>query len=463
MARTEEQIVSDLAASVESIDPTLDVHKGPFLGSYITPFSSEIQDAETKVDVLGQLYSTSFVATQDSDTIARYGENHGIGRGEGEVSTGYVYFFTYTPPVSGDTAIVPQGAIVSDRDGVYAYRVVYQATMYGSRAASYYNAAKRWYEIRVQVEALGSGDAYDLPPQRIQRILSDVPNFSGVWQYSYVSGGTPIETDTDYMERIDTKLHGLALGSMGGIESTARNYDPSAITDAVVVYSSDIGLFTRPTSRPALDIYIIGEILKEYEQTYTSAGLETDIALTKVPVHSITSVYVNGALVSNYEFLPDTSSEYGTSAEAEDIIRFDTALVAGDEVVITYMYNSLISDLNTYLNQPKILLFETEVLVREGIPVGIETQIVVTLLSTYDPQLAESSVLSALNSYLNAGKYRELSYPDELRTAISSQVPYATKIQVTTFKRHDTGILEVEVVELDKNQYPYTSSLSAHA
>jgi len=458
MARTEQQVLDDLAASVEDIDPTIDVHKGPFRGSYISPFGAEIVDAETKVEDLGKRYSTSYVETLDDASIDLYGENHGVGRGEGEVATGFVYFFTYTPPVSGDSYIVPQGAIVSDRDGIYAYRVIYQVTLLGSRASSYYNAEKRWYEVRAQVEALAAGDAYDLPIGRIQRILSDVPNFSGVNQRSRVSGGAQIETNTDYMERIDTKLHGLALGSMGGIESTVRNYNPSSITDAVIVYSSDKTLFSRPTSRPAMDAYIIGQVGQTREQTYSAAGLETEIALDRVPAKSVDSIYVDGSLLpdTEYELFLDTSTEYGTSALADDRVRLVTPLTAGQEVVITFQYNSLVGDLNTYLNQPRIYLFETETLAREGIPVGVEIAVTVTLLSTYDPQLAESSVISAIESYISSGKYRELSYAEDLRKAITSEVPYATQVQISTFKRADEGILEVEVIELNKNQYTYT-------
>lgn len=458
MARTEQQVLDDLAESVEEIDPTIDVHKGPLRGTYIDPFGGEIVDAEEKVEDLEQRYSSSYVSTLDTDSIDIYGENHGIGRGEGEAATGYVYFYTYTPPVATDSYIVPQGAIVSDRDGLYAYRVMYQVKLLGSRASAYYNAEKRWYEVRAQIEALASGDAYDVPQGRIQRILSDLPDFSGVDQRSRASGGHAIETNTDYMERIDTKLNGLALGAMGGVESTVRNYNPSAITDAVIVYSSDTTLFARPTSRPALDAYVIGSVLLEREQTYTAAGGETEIAFEHRPVRSVSSIYVNGSLVTNWEFLQDTSLEYGTSAHANDRVRFDTALVAGDDMVIAYTYNSLIEDANTYLNQPRIYLFETNTLAREGIPISIEIDINLTLLSTYDPQLAESSIISAIDSYLNAGKYRELLYANDLRQAISKEVPYATQVQITRFKRTDIGLLDVEVIELKKNEYPYTDS-----
>jgi len=456
MARTEQQVIDSLASSVETIDPTIDVHKGPFKGSYIDPFGSEIVDAEVKVEDLGQRYSTSYIATQNDASADLYGENHGIERGEGEVATGFVYFYTYTPPVSTDSYIVQQGAIVTDRDGLYAYRVVYQVQLLGSRASSYYNAEKRWYEVRAQVEALAAGDAYDLPQGRVQRIVSDVPNFSGVDQRTRISGGASLETSTDYMERIDSKLHGEALGSMGGVDSTVRNFNPSATTDVAIVYSNDTNVFTRPTSRPALDAYVIGQVPMTYEQTYQAGGLETELLLERVPAKTVESVYINGVLNTDYELVLDTSLEYGTSALAADKIKFATPLSAGDDVSLTYTYNSLISDLNTYMNQPRIYLFETETLAREGLPVGVEVVINVTLLSTYDPQLAESSVLSALDAYLSPGKFRELSYPDDLRVAITSEVPYATQVQVLTFKSFDTGILEVEVVELNKNEYPYT-------
>jgi hypothetical protein len=458
MARTEAQVITDLTAAVESIDRTIDVRKGPFRNTYILPFSDEIINAEESVEDLAQRYSTAYVSTLDSASIDIYGENHGIARGEGEVSRGYVYFYTYTPPQSGDSFLVPQGTVVTDRDGLLAYQTTFQVQILGSRASSYYNPSKRWYEVRASVEALAAGDIYDIPPGRIRRIISDLPDFSGVDQRSRVEGGAQIETNEDYMERIDSALHGSALGSIGGIESTVRNFNPSAITDVAIVYSIDTGLFTRPTSRPSMDIYVIGEVPLTYEQTYTAGGGETDVSLSRVPVLSITSVLVNNVTVTDYELVLDETLQTGTSAQADDFIRFPAPLAANDEVVITYTYNSLIRDLQVYLSQPRVYLFETEFLVRSGIPVGIEIVVFITLLSTYDPQLAESAAISAVTNYASPGKFRELSYADDMRIAITSEIPYATQVLVTTFKRTDFGILEVEVIELQKNQYPFTDS-----
>jgi len=455
MARTLRQIELSLASAIELQDPSIDTVKGPVFDVFIRPQSAQLRSVELLFDDLSRRYSLDYVLSQNVSVLQLYGANHGLRRSAGRAARGNVTFFTFAAPGPDEIVVIPAGTVVATSDPTISYRTLRDAFIIGSSLGAYFNAATRRYEVRVAVEALGSGTLFEVPPNRIVRIQSTVRGIDGVINRERISGGTAVESQARFGARIRDKFNGLGLGSGDGLKQLVQQFDTSSINDVHMIYSTDFANFRRRTRRSAWDVYLIGSVTETAEVTYVGNAVQRTFPIPLTPVLGVLSVQV-GNLSTGFTFLPDTTFQYRSSTRANDRVELDTIPGLNETVKITYSYDKLVRDTQAYVDRIGVQLYRSDIIVRKAIPVSIRVRVLVQVLSSFDETDAASAAFASVSSFVSREEFLSILFANELRSQLSSDVAGVSNISVLEFTRDLTGTIPVETVEFQPFEYAET-------
>jgi hypothetical protein len=457
MARDQDDVLTSMVETVEEIDPTIDVQKGPIYESALVPWSKEVADTEAKVDHLGDFFQLEKLGNLSEEEIDQVGRNFGQEVAQGNPSQGFLLFYTYEAPTSDIT--IPTGTLTSTEDSEYVYQTTTEASFSSSNIAAYYNAENRRYEITIPGEAVERGSDYDAKQGRISVMLSPISGISGVVNSTDFEGGTADQTSTEFADDLRDLPLGNSLGTPGGLQAAAIRVAGGVVQASAVVSSADTDLYERYNltgMRMGIDLYVIGSRLGPTTYSYTTVGTETRVILDKQPVMAITSVLVNGVAAS-YSFQADTDPNRRGSFNAQDAIILETAPGPGADVFVQYTYNMLIETLQAELTANDTNYFKTNLLVREGKKVVCE---VVASIASYgagnrktdveemsydffmDPTFISSRQTFPLE--LDPGDYRE-ALEQRLSIVFGS---------ISKFNRPDRATADVQTIVLAENEYP---------
>jgi hypothetical protein len=266
-------------------------------------------------------------------------------------------------------------------------------------------------------------------------------------------GGLLPEDKESQVERMQTKFEGLNLGTAGGIKSRIQDYKPEIIHDVSVIKPKDRQLFTRITSGPALDIYVIGSDYETAQDSFTALGGETQITLLKPPVASVESVFINNVQVSTFSFVADDSLELKSSTRSVDRVIFSSPLILNDVVLVNYTYNKLLSDIEEdVFSSDESTLFDTDMLMRSAIDVKIAGQMQLQVLPSFDPNRVQANVVTELESILQPEEFISSHEPEAIRQILKSTVLGIQSLTVTEFRRQYDSLSTVEVVSFKDNE-----------
>lgn len=458
MAKTADQIATELASSINQTDNTIDISRGPVPALYIRPQSGQLADVASAAEGLRQLFTLQFGDTVTDAEAQQALANYASSPGTGSNSKHVQYFMRFTRPTADIT--VTAGNLISNVDGSLVYRTLNTVTMKASAASTYYNPSRNSYEVSVVVEALGTGTQYELAPLLVNTLLTPIPGIDATENRTQSQGGTEAEDVSSQTVRLQTALQGLNYGAPNGIKSRLMNQFPDAITDVAVIQPFDEE-FKRMIVGSALDIYLIGNQTATFTQTTVASFGQTQVQLANVPVLDITSVTVNGIGASNYVLLPDSSPETGYSLDSVDYAVFDSPFATGDQIVIQYDYNALLNNVFVnYFGATEANLFNVDILTRSPFPVSPKVTMSVRVLSSYDADTVGNQILNYLATTFTPTTFQSVVYPEILRQTILSTIPGIQSLSITTFKRNSGALAEVEPIYLKKNEnFLYDSSL----
>jgi len=457
MARDQDDVLTSMQETVEEIDHTIDVRKGPIYESALVPWSKEVSDTETKVDHLGDFFQLEKLSNLSEEEIDGVGRNFGQEVSQGTPSQGFLLFYTHEAP--GSDITIPTGTLVSTEDSEYVYQTTTEATFSATNIAAFYNAENRRYEITIPGEAVERGSDYDAKQGRISVMLSPISGVTGVVNSTDFEGGTADQTTTEFADDLRDLPLGNSLGTPGGLQAVALRTAGGVIQDSAVVSSADTDLYERYNltgMRMGIDLYIIGSRLGPTTYSYTTVGTETRVVLDKQPVLAITSVLINGAAV-NYTFQQDTDPNRRGSSYAQDAIVLETVPGPGKDVFVQYTYNMLMEQLQSDVTANDTNLFRTNILVREGKKVRCE---VVASIASYGAGNRKTDVeeltqdffmdptfLSSRQTFpleLDPGDYRE-ALEQHLSIVFGS---------IVKFNRPDRATADVQTIIFAENEYP---------
>lgn len=469
MARSQLEVADSLSISLKNINKSIDLLVGPFYEYVINPISNEISSAEGKADTLKRFYSDQFINVATPEEAAAFAINFGLSSDVGGYSKCTVTFFRNSAPPTGAIYTIAVGVLIGTQDSTLIYRVTTAKTMYGDYASTYYNPQTNRYEIDVIVEAVAPGIKYNVPAQRINKIISQSTNFDGLDQKAQALGGTEPEDSSSLTQRIMDKFKGLDINSITGISNTAKNYLPTQTVNGIrVIRPTDRKEFRRPTTKASLDIYVRGTQSFNFSEEYLALGGETSVPIVQnKTAYAIQTININGVALDSslWSFVEDSSPEYRKSTKASSIIQLVDALVTNDIVEIIGTRNALLDSLQAVYTPTDTSLFEVDMLVRSFIdmPVVLSVEIKISNVYTSDLTSLEQGINDTIQYIVESPNdiYDKLT-PESFKIQLGEYFPEAESIKIIEFRRQYDSIDIVEAIIPLKNQTPvYNSSASS--
>jgi hypothetical protein len=451
MAKSEVEIQSEIIESIATSDITIDTAQGPIPDLFIRPQAGQLALASSEAESLRTLFTLNFPEAATEDEIKNALANYGSSPGDGESAQHIQYFMRFTRPSSD--VVIPAGSLVANADGSLTYRVVNSGTLSAGSADSYFNSSRNSYEMGLLVRATGIGLEYNLPAGRITSISTPILGIDATENRSKSSGGLDVESVTNQSERLKNSLKGIDLGAPGGISSRILNTFPEIVTDVAVVQPFEKE-FTRQVLGPSLDVYVIGSEITLATQSINAVNGQTVIVLENQPVISISSVTVNNLVLSSgYDFVQDTTFEFGYSLRSQDQVVFSVPLVAGDVVVITYEYNSILSKVNTeVLDSGNDFLFNTDILVRYPFIVPPVISGIVQSLASFSTSEVEDNVNNFISSVFTFTTFTEIVFPEVFRQRLISEVSGVQNFKMTEFRRSTGSLSTIEPITFSRSE-----------
>lgn len=460
MARSEQQIEESIKASFTEINPSLDLKVGVTYDYTIRPIPRELAFVESQVERLLRFYSSDFPNVATPVEARDLATNFGVSVSGGERASGSIVFYRDSPPTSGSTIIIPVGALISTVDGQFLFKTVESKIMFGDFPDTYFNPQTNKFELQVVIQAIAPGSLYNLPPQRITKIVAGQGfDFNGVIQKAPMSGGTEPETSTALATRVLEQFKGINLNSVTGVATLARRFVPTGIDDIKVLRPTDRLEFRRTTTGPALDLCIKGFDITTFQEEYFAVGGETEVKIaSNKTVTSVSQVSYNSAVLDSafWTFVVDSSPEFRGSTRAKSKIEFIFPLVANDVIDILGSKNFLLDKIQAVVTASEDAIFQTDILARSFVDLAIVVGLELKIKNSPNISVAaiESSISAIVSSYIEPTLIPGILTSDNLKAHLQANVPELDSVKIFEFRRRYKSINVVETIIPLKNELP---------
>ena len=424
MARTEKEILNNIAENIKSMDSSVDTTKGPLYNFVMAPVAPVVRNIELASDRVERLLSLDIVAAENNAAdIEAFGNNFRVPRGGGHKERHLQTFYLFSKPTH--VIEIPTGTLVSTENGTYTYRVLQGSYFNPDNSESYYNNDTSRYEISLMVEAIGYGSAYNVPVGRVNRMITALQVDGTISTSDSLVLGTEVETDADYMNKVEQRFLGLNSGTVSGIQ---YQINETLGIDDVKVFKPGDDVFKRLVKRAALDVYVNGFNEKECVQSFQVEYATDTIKLEQSPAKRVNSVRVDDESVE-FEFFKDTSVETAGSNHSNDYVKLFKQIEAGSYVVVNYTINGDVSEAVALFDEKD--LYDSDVYIREPFIVNLNLNVLIKTNTIVDSD-AIAEAKEAIASFPTF-KMGEVLYVKDLENAIKRNVPNISDVYVIQY------------------------------
>jgi hypothetical protein len=98
------------------------------------------------------------------------------------------------------------------------------------------------------------------------------------------------------------------------------------------------------------------------------------------------------------------------------------------------------------------LLFGTDILVYEAVEVPITVVMSMRVASSFDVPRTTDQVTNAVRALVQQNTFGITLYPETIRETILNTVQGVTSLNIEEFRRTDTSLRDVEIIELEANE-----------
>ena len=402
------QFATEIANTISSKDTTQDTAFGPIRDIVIRPPARVFESQNERVRGVFNLLSLLNADSIDNDDLNDFVYNEGLIRNPGSGSTATVIFSRAQAPTADIPIPInfPLSTIADPSTGQQIRFITTESkTMYSSSPGNYFNATTGLYELEVAVASIETGKITRVGAGKITIPQRNLSNFDAVTNRIASTGGQDEETNSQLVQRYLIRILGTDISTPTGIVRFVKDFF-SLVQDAAISYGLDVDLIREEDDAGAADLWTLGESIASYTETVYYPGLDQLIVLEKQPVRAITTVvdgvpntYVEG---TDFDFVEDTSIWYG-SIRGMDGIRFKSGGSAPSlnaPLTITYSYNGLIENLQSFFEEEDFETVGRDLLFREGDEVDIVLEAELTV-SSGDPTTVLNNVLTAISNYIN--------------------------------------------------------------
>ena len=329
------------------------------------------------------------------------GGNFTYERSNGTYATVTLYFYATTIPI-GDVSI-PAGTQCRTTGTSFAPPVIFNTIAAAifplASVASYYSYDRARYEFPVDALSAAVGDLGNVGAGTITIATHSVPYINGVTNLIASSGGTGIEDDDDFRNRIKLRNAGRDLNTINGSRVYATSH---GFTDAYAIRVED----AASERSDGVDVFVIDSFSTAITETFTYYSSTGRYYLSNNPVKSVTAVVsaISGPVGSaDYDVFIDNTSLLRRSVYAADYveIRVSAGLSPGSPFTVTYTYSQNIANFQNTLNQNVNEVLTSNVLVKRAFPLSFYINASLTLIANADGPATRSTVKNALIQFLD--------------------------------------------------------------
>lgn len=419
--KTIDNIITEMRGDVRINNPLIDISEGePTNDIFIEVPAKQIADVyrmAEHISLIQSLKNPDEFSTQELDD---YAYNFNVVRKPATKSSGEVVFSVVIAPVAD--IVIPVGSQVSTLATTASPSVTFQVTTTTVLLAG-------TYSVLAPVESVNAGSTNNVGANSIVLISTPIAGISSVINPGATTGGTDMETNSSLAQRIIGVWTGANIGTKAGIQSLmiAQSNVSSALVqgwgDPLMVRDNGFG--------GKVDVYILAETgftssIADEEYTYSGGN----IVLANQPVVAIDVVKVNNIVVpaGNYALVKD-STVVQESNRAQDSLSFIVSPILGDNIKVSYTYNSLINTLQALIDLDTNHIVTADVLIRNSQEVLINMTFQISMQPGYVFATVESSVATNITNFINA-------------YALGSKILYSDIVSVA---RNTPGVLEVAI------------------
>jgi hypothetical protein len=363
----------------------------------VTPYSVGARLLMEQVGIARQLYILGRLRGNYLDNEAT---NYTLERSTGTYASVMLTFWTETRPTADIT--IAAGTQVRTAGTSFTSPVIFSTvseTTYALSAVdSYYSYDRARYEFQVSALARIIGETGNVGAGLINLISSAIPQISGVTNISASYGGTGVEDDDDFRERIRLKKIGVNINTVNGLREFTRE---RGFIDAypVRVENSDAERAT------GVDVFVIDQDVVSITDTFTYYTGIPRYYFSIPPVTAVTSVVsatVGTLSSSDYDVNIDNSSPLRRSTLAQDYIeiRASASLPEASTFTVTYTYSQTIVNFQSNLELDQNDILTADPLVKRAYPLSFYINAVLTLTANADGPTNRSRARNALIQFL---------------------------------------------------------------
>ena len=284
--------------------------------------------------------------------------------------------------------------------------IEYKTTMDVSNQPVTLDPASGLYYIDIAAQASIAGIASRVSVNRITALLPPITGFTSVTNIVASSGGTDDESNTDLLNWCLLAERGRELDTINGLKLFAL--EQTGVEDALAVDASS-PLMLRGHGNE-VDIYIMGGTDQVQTDTaiYDSVLMGGSIILNKQPANSVSSVSVNGTPLTagtDYNFVVDEAGFMGSNIAVSNVTFVPGHGPSnGDSVVIQYIYNALVSVVQSQFLVDANWIPNSDILIKEATALMVDIEMTVVNLPSYSLLDVQNRVLTAVQAYFNTLK-----------------------------------------------------------
>jgi uncharacterized phage protein gp47/JayE len=399
-------IVNSMLRFLSSKRPNVDTSPGTFTRDVVVDaVASELELLYNDLNRTSNAQSPDLAAVTD---VERLGKNFQLRRKGPIKATGIITFYAFNSPSS--TITVLQGTTLSSKATSTGASQQFVTTQDATLSSLNFNPDTGRYETDVPIRAVVPGTDSNVAPGTIAALLTPVSGVDGCYNFNAITNGADFEPLATFRQRLKTVLTGNNVGTSNGYYQAA-----AANSDVIDVKIASVGSGIEQLRRNdvgAVDIYIRGLIS-------TQAPIETYIIPTITPYEFIPSKQpldilassgfsltgsIHGVLVegTDYNITQDSGKLAGSIRAADKFVFVSSKVSVGEEISITYSYNSLIESLQNYMDDDSRKVLGADLLVKAAIPRQIDISCTIRVLSGYNQSDIISAVGVALSAALDA-------------------------------------------------------------
>lgn len=371
-----------ILGTIQNINPGLDVI-GPITDIIATPIGSEIDDLDERILSIQSLLSSTFDADRTDEEIDAIVATRGILRDQGSKSSGAITFRFSSVP---NAVSIPGGTEVSTVDSLYQYTLVEDFSPTSTEIQQSFNSVTSLYEITADIQAIEVGIQYNIAATRVRRITASLPAGTTIINLAPISGGSDIQTNEELWEEFQNAGTIADSSSNEGIRLSIL----SAFEDIKDIYISNITSPANPNTleNPIIDVFAIGEIPIELTEQWVVQDSKVTLA------HPFISEIV---LVAN-----DTTSTEITlySLEGQTLTILET-VTDGDVINVTYRYNSLMEELQIYLENQENNFFNYTMIVTEAVKEELRIAVNIKFQASFIDSVSVTDIENVILEYYN--------------------------------------------------------------